>query len=130
MSLLGKVWRVQTSRSFRATPLSAARPPTRSPRVSRREATPASRLKNVPEDALPPLVILQSASKSGAMDISPEKAIEVLQRYQELEKSTHPGWEAELCTGKQSSLDVMLVLMDHRFSDKASNLGSPIEDPQ
>lgn len=75
------------------------------------------------------MVILQSASMSGAMDISPKKAIEVLQRYQELEKGSHPGWEARLCTGKQFSLDNMLVLMDHRFRYKANNPGSPIKDP-
>lgn len=133
MSLLGmvrRVRRVQTSRSFHATPLSAARPPKRSPRVYRKEATPTSQLRNAPEDALPPLVILQSASKSGALDISPEMAINVLRRYQELEKSRHPDWEAGLCTGKQSSLEIMLVLMGHRFQDKASDFGSPIEDPQ
>lgn len=51
--------------------------------------------------ALPPLVILEAASKSGAMKISPEQALNLLRRYQELEKQRGKRWEEQLCIGQR-----------------------------
>ena len=53
------------------------------------------------EEALPPLVILEAARKSGVINISPEKALDLLRRYQELEKQRDKVWEEQLCTGQQ-----------------------------
>lgn len=52
------------------------------------------------EVSLPPILLLQSASKSGVLSISPEKAIDVLRRYQELEGKSGKDWEQKLCAGK------------------------------
>jgi hypothetical protein len=59
-----------------------------------------------PEDALPPRVILESARKSGAMSVSPDEALSMLQRYQELERQEHKGWEEELCKGQPHPVSI------------------------
>jgi hypothetical protein len=59
-----------------------------------------------PEDALPPRVILESARKSGAMDVSPDEALSMLRRYQELERQEHKDWEEELCKGQPHPVSI------------------------
>ena len=54
-----------------------------------------------PEKCVPPLALLESASKSGTLEIRPHKALSVLRRYQELYEKPSPGWERELCNGKR-----------------------------
>ena len=64
-----------------------------------------------PEDALPPITLLNSGHKSGAFDISPQKALDLLRRYQELARKPTTGWEQKLCDGKPLfvSLDCLLA---------------------
>jgi hypothetical protein len=59
-----------------------------------------------PEDALPPRAILESARKSGAMNVSPEEALSLLRRYQELERQERNGWEEELCEGQSYPVSI------------------------
>jgi hypothetical protein len=93
-------------------------------KASRLLSPDARRSRLDPEDALPPLVILQSASKSGAMEISPENALDVLRRYQELEMRPSRGWEEQLCRGQQLPRALSIVLINYRtrykFSDSCS----------
>ena len=70
------------------------------PITSRKLSPDAKSPEYDPEEALPPLVILQAASKSGAMGISPEKALALLRRYQVLQRLPSKGWEEELCKGQ------------------------------
>lgn len=61
----------------------------------------AVRVKKTPaiEESLPPLVLLNSARKSGVLSIEPEKALEFLRQYHEL-STKHGGlWEQKLCDG-------------------------------
>jgi hypothetical protein len=70
------------------------------PKFSRALSPDALSPEYDPEEALPSLVILQAASKSGAMGISPEKALDLLRRYQVLQRRPSKDWEAELCKGQ------------------------------
>ena len=95
------------SRTFRTSLLSAARP-AGSPRVMQKGRTasgPTPRTNQVKKpveagDALPPLSLLQMAYKSGALDVTPESALEVLRDYQERERTRSLGWERKLCNGE------------------------------
>jgi hypothetical protein len=76
----------------------------RAPKVSKMVQPPGIiqiKKKHDPEDSLPPIVLLEAASRSGVLDISPEKAIEILRRYQELARGSTAVWERKLCKGKQ-----------------------------
>ena len=101
------------SRSFHAVSLLAAKnSPKRAPTISRKlgNTTPVvHRAKKTynPEECLPPIVFLQSARKSGALEIEVEKALDVLREYQELEGSSSKGWEQRLCNGKLKSWHLM-----------------------
>lgn len=81
--------------------------PVVTPKASRLLLPNAKRSRLDPEEALPPLVILQSASRSGAMEISPEKALDILRRYQALEIRATRGWEEQLCRGQQLPLSII-----------------------
>lgn len=104
-----KSWRVLNSMSFstlyRVRPLDTLEP-IKMPKVTlpRMRSPNTMSFKYDPKDALPPVVILQAANKSGAMDISPEKAIDLLLRYLELQKQAYTGWEKRLCSGQQLPL--------------------------
>lgn len=52
-----------------------------------------------PEEALPPRVILEAGTKSGALKMRPDEALELLRRYQARQKRASKGWEAKLCRG-------------------------------
>lgn len=105
-----KSWRVLNPRSMGSyqnktwVTLAPEAPPVfnKHPENSRVLSPDASsrRVKYDPKDALPPVVILEAAKKSGAMDVSPEKAIELLLQFQELQKQSSKGWEQQLCEGK------------------------------
>lgn len=51
-------------------------------------------------EALPPLALLESASKSGALDVEPNVAIQALRQYQLLSQAGTAGWEKQLCAGQ------------------------------
>lgn len=108
-----KSWEVRNSRSVQQLvrlvpkPLSPKITPVITPKVSRLLSPDAKRSRLDPEEALPPLVILQSANKSGAMEISPQKALDILRRYQELEQHPNKGWEEQLCRGQQLPLSII-----------------------
>jgi hypothetical protein len=99
--LFGKGWSVLNSRSLHATSISGARHATKpAPQILIRKQLPnVVRSRVDSEEALPPISILQAASKAGAMEISAEKAIEALLRYQDLEIRSAAGWEAKFCKG-------------------------------
>lgn len=98
---------IHTSSSFRAAP---------SPRVTRaaRKQRPAQgalnsvqvqgQISSDPEEALPPRNLLDYASKSGALDVPPDKALDILRSYQELARRGGVGWEESVCTSKPSPL--------------------------
>jgi hypothetical protein len=94
-------------RLFHSSPLLEAKyAPKRSPTVSAklRQSPNATRVPKThdPEACLPPLVLLQSGHKSGALPIDPHKALDVLRRYQALAIGSNAGWEQRLCTGTQT----------------------------
>jgi hypothetical protein len=119
--LIEKCCNALSSRSFHTASSFAAKPK-QSPRIKQKIAraqgavvagTARVRKTIDPEDALPPITLLNSASKSGALDISPAKALEVLREYQELAQKPSSGWssgwERKLCDGKFQSLCVRSI---------------------
>jgi hypothetical protein len=93
------------SRKFQSTPLFRARPAPRSPRV--RAASPAPGAVRVKrtydfEDSLPPIALLNSARKSGALTIEPHEALQFLREYLALDGKSNAGWEQRLCNGELS----------------------------
>jgi TPR repeat protein len=122
--VIGKSWSVLISRSLHATSVSWATAATKaSPKVWRRKHLPNVVRSRVDfEEALPPISILQAASKAGAMEISAEKAKEALLRYQDLEIRSAAGWEAKFCKGKQLLLENNIILMVIDFDMKPATL--------
>jgi hypothetical protein len=55
------------------------------------------------EESLPPIALLHSAKKSGALAVEPDKALESLREYQALAGRSSAGWERKLCTGEQAA---------------------------
>ena len=97
-------YKLLSSRSFHVTSHLDAKPsPRPSPRIAKSSSSRA-RVQNVqkqynPQESLPPLAILQSAAKSGAMNIDPSKAMEFLTEYlKRVGNLTRKGWEEDLCT--------------------------------
>jgi hypothetical protein len=75
-----------------------------SPRIAKATVPPSGAIR-VPkpsnsEDYLPPIALVSSASKSGAMDLEPDKAMEFLEAYVYNLKTSRKGWEQELCTSE------------------------------
>ncbi len=94
--------RASKPRYFHTTRYFLAKPaPRRSPRVSSAKSSPGlvklSKSYEV-EESLPPLALLNSAKKSGALGVDPQRALEFLHRYQETGKKPGGGWEQQLCT--------------------------------
>ena len=52
------------------------------------------------------MALLNSARKSGALDVEPENALEFLRRYQDESGKSSGGWELRLSAGKFGSFDV------------------------
>jgi hypothetical protein len=107
LSILGRSCRTLCSnKSFHtASPIRAKNSPKRSPAVARKlgKSTPGvlrTKKSYHAEECLPPVALLQSARKSGALEIEVEKAVEVLREYQEVEATSSKGWEQKLCNGK------------------------------
>ncbi|RFU33541.1 hypothetical protein B7463_g2821, partial [Scytalidium lignicola] len=75
-------------------------------------------------EALPPLTLLNSASKSGALDIEPEVALQALRQYQNLSQTGSTGWETQLCTefGLQPSSLTLLARILGRCSREDQKL--------
>jgi hypothetical protein len=96
-----------SSRSFHTLPSFAAKA-ARAPRLVQKAKALTShssgtiRVKKLvdPEAALPTLDLLRSAHKAGAINLSPEQALEFLREYQERERRPHIGWERKLCNGR------------------------------
>jgi hypothetical protein len=110
--------RLLGSRSFHtASRLGAKQSSRAAPIVTRksRQVQGAQHMKAAKdiEESLPPVSLLQSASKSGALDVHPEKALEILRDYQELAKKSSPGWEAKLCTGKLVAITILVLIVLH-----------------
>lgn len=51
------------------------------------------------ETALPPLILLNAAQKSGALSVQPLLALEFLRKYQTRAKNPTSGWVQELGQG-------------------------------
>lgn len=110
-------------RSLHTVPSLAAKP-RRSPKITQKLArvpggTPVPGTVRVrkaidPEESLPPIALLRSGSKSGLLDISPEKALAVLRQYQELAQKSSPGWEGKLCDGKLGASIVFGLISLHK----------------
>jgi len=102
--LVERSYKSLSSRSFHATSHLDAKPKSRpSPKIAK--STPGgARVQNVqkqynPQESLPPVAMLQSAAKSGAMDLEPAKATEFLTEYlKRVGNLTRKGWEEDLCT--------------------------------
>jgi hypothetical protein len=94
------------SRKFHSTPLFRAGPaPRRPPRVKAASPAPgAVRVKRTydSEDSLPPIALLNSARKSGALVIEPHEAVQFLREYLALDGKSNAGWEQRLCNGEPS----------------------------
>jgi hypothetical protein len=101
--LIEKSRLVLRSRNFHVTPFLGARPaPKRSPKVKAANPPPgAGRLKRTYdfEESLPPISLLNSARKSGALVVEPHEALHFLRGYQALDGKSNPGWEERLCNG-------------------------------
>lgn len=95
--------RVSTTRSLSTTTSFAARPRLRpAPRKPSRELLQGT----LAEAALPPLSLLISAKKVQILNVEPDRALEILQRYVELfDKNPHGDWETNFCAGK-SEIDM------------------------
>jgi hypothetical protein len=53
------------------------------------------------EAALPPLAFLKAARKDEALEIEPDRALNILRRYVELSNENPGGkWEQDFCAGK------------------------------
>jgi hypothetical protein len=104
MPLLENGCRFVCLRSFHAGSSIAARPaPRKSPRVAAAQPSASTvRVKKTysSEESLPPISLINSARKSGALVIESGKALEFLRQYQELSARPTPGWEQNLCTGE------------------------------
>jgi len=100
------------SRTFHSTPLFQAGPaPRRSLRVKAASPAPgAVRVKRTYdfEDSLPPIALLNSARKSGALVIGSHEALQFLREYLALDGKSNAGWEQRLCSG-ESSRDICLI---------------------
>jgi hypothetical protein len=92
------------------TPI-AARP--RSPRAPKK-SSPIPALQDGPlELQLPPVTMLKSAKKSGALDIEPERAQSILRDYAETYRQRKPGtWEKQFCAGRSRDSYILLLLAD------------------
>ncbi len=95
-------------RNFSVTQSVRAKPaPKRSPRVAAQaQSRPDTiRVKQVydSEESLPPMALLNSARKSGALAIEPMKARDFLLQYQERVGNPNSGWEQKLCSGQWRS---------------------------
>ena len=111
LPIIRRSCRPSSCRSFHTISSVDAQKSPRKPSLSTRKiATPSPglhRRKEIyhPEECMPPTVLLQSARKSGALEIDVEKAIEVLRGYQKLEGNTREVlWEKRLCDGKLNLL--------------------------
>jgi hypothetical protein len=104
MPLLENGCKLVSLRGFHASPSIAARPaPRMSPRVA--AAQPSNNRVRVKktyssEESLPPISLINSARKSGALVIESGKSLEFLRQYQELAARPTPGWEQNLCAGE------------------------------
>ena len=102
-------------RGFHASPSIAARPaPRKSPRVAAAQPSASTvRVKKTysSEESLPPISLINSARKSGALVIEPVKALGFLRQYQELAARPTPGWEQSLCTGELGVLRILNVYL-------------------
>jgi hypothetical protein len=104
MPLLENGCRLLCLRSFHASASITARPaPRKSPRVAASQPSDSRiRVKKTYSsgESLPPISLINSARKSGALVIESGKALEFLRQYQELAARPTPGWEQNLCTGE------------------------------
>jgi hypothetical protein len=101
------VLKVSPKRSLSATTAFSARP---HPRPAPKKLGTAPLQKAPIEEQLPPIALLKSAKKSGALDIEPDAALSVLQNYVELSAPRQTGkWEKQFCAGK--SRDQRTVLL-------------------
>jgi hypothetical protein len=75
-------------------------------RASKQVSNPASIRMNQPqasiESSLPPHVMLNSARKSGAIDLDVDRVYDFLRAYQLQSKTKRTGWERTLCEGWDS----------------------------
>ncbi|KUJ19077.1 HCP-like protein [Mollisia scopiformis] len=90
----------------KARPIARASPKTRA-RLQQQEGS--IRVRQAPniEDSLPPVVLLNSARKSGLLQIEPEKALDFLRQYQQLAVNPVGSWEQTLCN--QHNIDPATV---------------------
>lgn len=110
--LIAKNCRLSYPKCFHtANLLLASRPVGKSPSVARLVSKNSNsisktkiRISYTDEDSLPPLYILRTAYKSGALDIEPEKALDLLREYQNRSGRSAVGWEQQLSHGKIVSM--------------------------
>ena len=92
------VLKVSPTRPLSATTTFAARPRPR-PALKKPVTTPLQTA--TVEEQLPPVALLKSAKKSGALDIEPDAALSILRNYVELSNQRKTGkWEKQFCAGK------------------------------
>ncbi|KAK2624613.1 hypothetical protein QTJ16_005806 [Diplocarpon rosae] len=89
----------------------------RSPRViaKTRALNPGSNVVKVKntydtQQCLPPMALLNSARKSGALSITPEKALGFLRTYHERTTVPGAGWEQQLCSDHGISPSTLALL--------------------
>ncbi|KAI9048003.1 hypothetical protein LZ554_007801 [Drepanopeziza brunnea f. sp. 'monogermtubi'] len=103
----------------------------RSPRVAAKEraANGTSRTVRVKksygaEECLPPLALLNSAHKSGALGVTPEQALDFLRRWQERAAASGLGWEQKLCS--KHSITPSTVVLLARIVGKCEGKGQKL----
>ncbi|KAH8803168.1 hypothetical protein F5884DRAFT_682254 [Xylogone sp. PMI_703] len=118
--------------------------PKRSPKAQHQISKNNSRPRIMPAkfsspEALPPLALLNSASKSGVLDIEPDVALQALRQYQILAQGSSSGWEKQLCADfgiQPSSLTLLAKILGRcdgegqkLFSFELLLLASMLGDP-
>lgn len=89
---------IHATTSVKATPRRSPRVVAASKTANQIQGNPVRlRKKRDALDSLPPIPLLNSAHKTGALNITPGEALEFLQEYMEVSEKARPGWEQKLC---------------------------------
>jgi TPR repeat protein len=80
-----------------STPISVTKSPQSKSRPTLNGAPISLQPRFAVEDALPPVNLLAAGYHAGALDISPDRANEVLRRYSQLYISKFSSWEGNFC---------------------------------
>ncbi|KAL3419244.1 hypothetical protein PVAG01_09466 [Phlyctema vagabunda] len=128
---IGFIHKTNISLSVRSlhTTLAARAPPIVPKRVHsppRRMGVPRLPVQKIAtaEECLPPNNLLHSARKSGALNVEPVQAVEILQEYQRQVSNPSPGWEKRICS--DFSIQPETLTMLGRILNRCSSNGQRV----